>query len=154
MDVFNNTPISGRHGLIRVGVTGTRSSITEAQFLKLRDILRKIHETIGQWHHGDCVGADAETHVIARSIFNPKFVIHPPEKDSLRAGMKGDEVRSPFTYFERNRNIVEEVDILFVFPYQTERQTQGGTWYTYDYAKKKQVPRMIFWPDGTTKFEA
>jgi hypothetical protein len=29
-----------------------------------------------------------------------------------------------------------------------EPQARGGTWYTHDYAKKKNKPVKIFYPDG------
>lgn len=134
----------------KIGITGTRSGMNEYQ----KDILAKFLES--QWqagslfHHGDCVGVDIESAIIAWSL-GYIIVTHPPEKDELRAFYKSgrfiDEERKPLSYFARNRNIVDETDLLIVVPWQAEWQPKGGTWYTHDYAKKKKKPRLIIYPD-------
>jgi hypothetical protein len=66
-----------------------------------------------------------------------------------------DETRPTLTHFVRNRNIVNESDVLIAVPMQAEHQDRGGTWYTYDYATKQLYqPRgigrvILIRPDGT-----
>lgn len=141
--------------IVKIGVTGTRSGMTDFQrtsvnkFLFVCHISGKHHSDIEikhELHHGDCVGVDVETAELAKK-FDYKIVCHPPVKDDLRAFFKSDETREPMNYFARNRNIVDECDHLLVVPYQMEWQSNGGTWYTHDYAKKKGKPLTIFWPE-------
>jgi hypothetical protein len=73
-----------------------------------------------------------------------------PINNDLRAFYEGgderQQTRTPTTYFARNRNIVDECDILLVVPFRMEHSDSGGTWYTYDYAVKKDKMIKIFWP--------
>jgi hypothetical protein len=105
---------------------------------------RERDDTI-ELHHGDCVGADAEVAKIASSL-GIRIVCHPPIKEDLRAFVNSDETREPFSYFERNRHIVDETELLLVVPYQMSQQTSGGTWYTRAYAVKKNKQVKIFLP--------
>ena len=98
-------------------------------------------------HHGDCVGADAQIAQIAK-LCGYKVVMHPPIKDDLRAFHDSDEVKDPLSYFARNRNIVDQTDMLIVAPKENEWQPRGGTWYTHDYAVKKNKTCVIFYPNG------
>lgn len=128
---------------MKVGITGTRSGMTQVQTEQVTLLLAELKGT--QLHHGDCVGADAEVAELAREL-GYRIVCHPPEKSDLRAWVPADEMREPFSYFRRNRNIVDECDILLVVPYQNTVQSEGGTWYTYSYAEKKKVQTQIIWP--------
>ena len=132
---------------MKIGVTGTRSGMTEHQCKEFTYLLSEfiINEEIGEFHHGDCVGVDVDAAKIAKKL-GFKVVCHPPIKDELRAFHESDEFREPTSYFARNRNIVDECDVLLVIPYQDEWQDQGGTWYTASYCKKKQKPFTIIWP--------
>lgn len=132
---------------MRIGVTGTRNGMNESQHHNIFLFLQSLDGEI-ELHHGDCVGVDYESSMIA-DILNMKIVCHPPEKDDLRAfSPYVSESRQPKSYFARNRAIVDECDILIVVPMDNEPQARGGTWYTHDYAKKKNKPVKIFYPDG------
>ena len=132
---------------MKIGVTGTRSGMTEFQKTKVKKFIAykaiiqdgfafdKKYDPILEFHHGDCVGVDVEAAEMA-SEFDYRIICHPPVKDDLRAFYPYDEIRPADTYFARNRNIVNAVDFLIVVPFQDERQNHGGTWYTHDYAKK------------------
>jgi len=136
---------------MKIGVTGTRSDLTNKQCTDIIEHLTRVYSLCNfddnrpELHHGDCVGADESFAEIGRQI-GFKTVCHPPVDDKLRAFHASDEVREPATYFARNRNIVDECDVLLVAPYQDEWQSNGGTWYTHDYAKKKSKPLIVFWP--------
>jgi len=135
---------------MKIGVTGTRSGMNKRQKKEFEQLLSEfliecMANGEGEFHHGDCVGVDVEAAKIAKKL-GFKVVCHPPVKDELRAYHKSDEFREPKSYFARNRNIVDECDVLLVIPYQDEWQDQGGTWYTASYCKKKQKPFTIIWP--------
>jgi hypothetical protein len=102
--------------------------------------------------HGDCVGVDAEVAKIAHDLGYIIFC-HPPVDDSLRAFYDADFTASPKNHFARNRDIVDNSDLLIVVPMDNERKTKGGTWYTYDYAIKKRVAITVFYPDGRIEYD-
>jgi len=132
---------------VRIGVTGTRSGMNEAQRLHLEYFFTDDKVNITELHHGDCVGVDVEVADIAKA-HGVRTVCHPPVVDELRAFHESDEFRDPFTYFARNRNIVDETDVLLVVPYQNSWSSKGGTWYTHDYGKSKKKLVIVFYPDG------
>lgn len=140
---------------MKIGITGTRSGLTEKQRLGVEECLivmmTNLDEVI-ELHHGDCIGVDIEVAEIAAGL-GLITVCHPPEKSSLRAYHDSDEVRSPLSYFARNRNIVDESEILLVAPFQEEWQSKGGTWYTHDYAKKTGKSIIILYPSGNVVYE-
>lgn len=127
---------------MKVGVTGTRSGMSEAQYLQM-SIYLSLLPVGSELHHGDCVGVDVEVATMAKDA-GLRIVCHPPIKEELRAFHASDEILEPLTHFARNRNIVDSCDVLLVVPYQTAHQNTGGTWYTHDYAVKKNKPVKIF----------
>ena len=133
---------------MKIGITGTRSGCTPRQIGILKGILWSIIKEYpeSEFHHGDCVGVDVEAACIAKEL-GYKVINHPPVYDHLRAFHQSDEIRDPLSYFARNRNIVDETDMLIVIPYQMEWQPNGGTWYTHDYAKKKQKQIHLILPE-------
>lgn len=136
---------------MKIGVTGTRSGMNKRQKKEFTELLSDLlidcmaNNENGEFHHGDCVGVDVEAAKIAKKL-GYIVVCHPPVKDELRAYHNSDEIREPKSYFARNRNIVDETDVLIVVPYQDSHQSHGGTWYTHDYAVKKDKPRHIIFP--------
>jgi len=131
-----------------VGFTGTREGMTEAQKSTISAMLGEPRIT---WvHHGDCVGADAEFHKLAKD-WDLWVTVHPPSDDRLRAFCQGNWVMAPLPYLDRNRNIVDASTILFAAPKETMEARKGGTWYTVRYARKIGREVMIVWPDGTTQ---
>ena len=131
---------------MKIGVTGTRSGMNPIQTEKVLDFLKNLFVHGSQLHHGDCVGVDVEVAKIAKSL-GYRIVCHPPIKNDLRGYFESDEYREPLSYFARNRNIVDETNLLIVVPYQNEHQNNGGTWYTHDYGLKKKKRVEIFYPN-------
>jgi hypothetical protein len=116
-----------------IGFTGTRSGMSAVQKTAFAELLESLVPCV--FHHGDCVGADSEAHLMARTL-GISVVIHPPVKEDLRAFCEGaSEERTPKSYFARNRDIVNECSLLIATPY-TNEETSGGTWYTINYAKR------------------
>jgi len=140
---------------IKIGFTGTQNGMT---FIQKRNILKFLNGTsndIIEFHHGDCIGADSECHGIINNFnkfykTNVKIIIHPPINESKRAFCKGDIILPKDEYLNRNKHIVDSIDLLFVAPKELHEQLRSGTWSTYRYAKnKKHKPVIIFYPDGT-----
>ena len=137
----------------KIGITGTRSGMNVDQLESFRERMKTMYDISCEkarnisleFHHGDCVGVDVETAEIATGL-GIQTVCHPPVDEKLRAHHKSDVILEQKTYFARNRNIVDMCDILFVIPFQTSHSSRGGTWYTHDYAVKKNVPVEIFFP--------
>jgi len=128
-----------RTDYIHIGFTGTRKGMTQSQLNRVDDFLDNMDDVGSgsyRWaHHGDCIGADAEFHVLAKES-GYRVYGHPPIKDDLRAFCDFDIAMLPYPYLKRNRDIVDNSDVLIVVPEQTEEQPKGGTWSTYRYAKK------------------
>jgi hypothetical protein len=53
----------------------------------------------------------------------------------------------PKSFFARNRDIVDETDILIAIP-ATKKKT-GGTWYTINYSRKQKKRRVSVYTDGS-----
>ena len=136
-----------------VAFTGTRAGMSQKQFDRFEFECKKIGK-MSEFHHGDCVGADvqAATSIQLNKLCNE---IHswPGHIASLRAGFKSWCRHSPCHCLERNRLMVDESDILIACPREMAESHRGGTWYTIRYAREKNVPMVICWPDGTSTEE-
>ena len=125
---------------MKVGFTGTRHSMTINQAETLKEMLEKLSVT--ELHHGDCIGADAQAHKIAKEI-GLKVVLHPPTDHKWRAFCQADKEREAKPYLLRNQDIVDETDMLMAAPQTKEEQKKSGTWSTVRYARKKQKPLVL-----------
>jgi hypothetical protein len=132
---------------MKVGMTGNRDGLSTKQKSLCKEFLKTLKAT--EFHHGDCVGADAKTHKIAKAL-GLYIVVHPPEKKELRAFCDGDDIRLTKSSLARNRDIVHESEVMLGFP-KTEFQTKGGTWYTIKYAKKNNRKLYIIYPSGNVE---
>lgn len=134
---------------LKVGVTGTRFGMTEAQKKSFTDLVRTWD--IDELHHGDCVGVDDQAANIVNDVYpNTKIICHPPKDEEFRAfNNKHNQIRDQNSHFARNRNIVDECELLVVIPLTNQHQDRGGTWYTHDYAVRQKVDAVIVWPDGS-----
>jgi hypothetical protein len=132
---------------MKMGFTGTRTGMTAHQMRAVQQAMERYGPVA--FHHGDCEGADAEAHIIAMRL-GIRIVIHPPVDDKHRAFCKGEhEMREPKTHFARNRDIVNETQLLIATPWSTGELDYGGTWYTINYGRKQKAPVIIVWPDGS-----
>lgn len=139
---------------MKLGFTGTKNGMTLQQDMILRRLLRSVSvEDVDEFHHGDCVGADAEAHLIAVALgFEP--VLHPPTENKWRAFMRAARVEPPYPYLKRNEHIVEATDMLIATPPGPEANyRRSGTWATVRKARKLKRPVMIIFPDGKVKEE-
>jgi hypothetical protein len=137
-----------------IGFTGTQHGMTPAQRLTVAGFFgnRKGSE----FHHGDCIGADAEAHDIAIEA-GCRIVIHPPDISDKRAfcavreGL--DFAYQPKPYLVRNHDIVDLVDEMLAAPGETEEQLRSGTWATVRYARKSGKKLFTVFPDGKWSYE-
>lgn len=130
---------------MKIGVTGTREGATDAQ---LTDVIYFM-ESLGaghELHHGDCTGVDVQVAQAAKEL-GWRIVCHPPVLSESQGHFGGDEIREPKGYLERDRNIVDETELLIVVPLQDTWQPKSGTWYTHDYAIRKGKTVEIFYPN-------
>ena len=59
-------------------------------------------------------------------------------------------MHEPAGYLQRDRAIVDSTDVLLVVPLQMTWQPKGGTWYTHDYAVKRDKIVTMFYPKELT----
>lgn len=137
-----------------IGFTGTRNGMTSEQKEKVKQILAAVPKITGAVH-GVCVGADEDFHSIIRENY-PDVLIHgrpgvsaKGTENDYRADCSVDMITITMPYFKRNREIVNECDILIATPAQMTRQQFGGTWYTVGYAEKINKSVYIVLPDGS-----
>ena len=120
--------------------------MTDAQ---KRQFTRLLLRDIGYFVHGDCVGADADAHEVARSI-GVWTELRPCNLRSQRAFcQEADHTWPVKPPLERNRDIVNSVDVMFACPSGFEEEQRSGTWATMRYARKHNRVLVIIWPDGT-----
>ena len=127
---------------MKVGFTGTREGMSQHQKEQFVIELYEIAPT--EFHHGDCVGADAEAHDIVRTFFpEVKIVGHLPLSNSQRAFKECDEYKSPLPYLERDRVIVDTADFMFGAPKSDKELVRSGTWATIRYSRKLTKPLKV-----------
>jgi hypothetical protein len=126
-----------------IGFTGTRNGMTVYQRQVLTSFLTLLHPE--EFHHGDCVGSDAEADGIARSLGIP-IVIHPPTNPKARAYCyrDGDTQLPEEDYLDRNMKIVEQSDFMLAAPDGPET-LRSGTWSTVRYSVAVGKPVTILY---------
>lgn len=136
-----------RFAVNRVGFTGTRDGMTAAQMERVEDWLR-----LYDWlHHGDCVGADAQAHLIGRMV-GISIAGHPPRNPKKRAFCEFDLMFPTQDYIPRNHVIIDSTDELLATPKQM-REVRSGTWVTVWAARKRGKAVNIVYPDGSMEFQ-
>lgn len=124
---------------MKIGFTGSREGISERQAQQLEVLLIDLQAT--EFHHGDCIGADAEAHAIAKRL-GIHTTAHPGNAPSMRAFCDADEVRPAKAMLPRNWDIVSETELLIAAPAR-EEEMRSGTWATVRYARKQKKRRYI-----------
>ena len=130
-----------------IGFTGTRGGLTGEQIVSLADVLATFPPH-SELHHGDCIGADAAAHEMARKL-GWRVVVHPAHvSPPLRANCIGDETRERIGPLDRNIEIVEETSTLIACPGGMKEEIRSGTWQAVRAARKQHRPIITVWPDG------
>ena len=131
---------------IKLGFTGSRTGLTFEQKTQIALEVRMFNPILGI--HGDCIGSDYDFDCILRDLeINRKA--RPCNLRNQRAFCEVQESVKPKDPLVRNRDIVNESDIMFAAPNSKEEITRSGTWSTIRYAKKIKKNLIIFYPDGT-----
>lgn len=141
---------------MKVGFTGTQTGTTPEQHNRLCHVVQELSPT--EWHHGCCIGADSESvDVVFQHTPRARIVAHPPEKtgrmsrESLRMS---EDKRKPRPYLERNRDIVNESQVLVACPDGEKEELRSGTWMTIRYGRKRGIRIIIVWPSGDVTEES
>jgi hypothetical protein len=151
--------------MIAIGFTGTRNGMTQEQQQMVEGFLMDYENgnPFDIVRHGDCLGSDAQFHEIVRSLFSksmrkPQIHSHPPTNPKLRAFTQADVIHEPKEYKARDRDIVNQSDVLIACPKLMELEQWSGTAYTTKHALEvyqmsRQVGQhkevIIIWPDGS-----
>jgi hypothetical protein len=125
-----------------VAMTGSQSGATPAQLDWFRQRLVALGAT--ELRHGDCIGADALAHTVAREL-GLRVVIHPPSNAAKRAYCNADLILPARPYLDRNRDLVDAAAHLLALPDGPERQ-RSGTWSTVRYAQRIGRPVEVELP--------
>jgi hypothetical protein len=139
---------------VKLGFTGTQEGATLKQVEAFSKFFGKY--LVDEFHHGDCVGADAQAHSIACSWHTKNIIIHPPIKTVKRAYCEKlytfDEkhttivILEPKDYLDRNKDIVDACDVLIACPKTSKEELRSGTWSTVRYARKRNKKIIILEP--------
>jgi hypothetical protein len=138
---------------LKLGVTGTRHDLTQAQYAHVASQVR--HPVVTEVHHGDCVGFDAVVHDLALRA-HKRIVIHPPLNPKQRAFCSGPPERVTILpeadYHVRNHAIVDATEALLAGSATLEEVVRSGTWATVRYARRqarlRTYPIVVIGPDG------
>jgi hypothetical protein len=134
-----------------VGFTGTELGMTPPQFDATAEVFRKFGADV-RFHHGMCVGADAEAHQLARG--RDWFVVgHPCDLTHMQAQLVVDELREVKRPLDRNQDIVDAVSYLVATPAEYQEVQRSGTWATVRRARKAGIPIHLVYPDGRLEVE-
>jgi hypothetical protein len=137
-----------------VGFTGTRRGMSPQQYNAVCRLVDELHP-IAAAHHGDCVGADRDFHLLVASrVFGCEIHAHPPDNPSLRARMPADVIHDPRPYLERDADIVDSSDVLIACPFERRERYRGsGTWSTIRFSRRAGKPLVIVYPQGDERRE-
>jgi hypothetical protein len=137
--------------MVHVGFTGTRRGMTLEQRIAVQQAMFNLGMT--HFHHGDCVGADAQAHLMAMAA-GAVLHIYPPENPARRAFCRAHwEAFPPKPYLDRNKDIVNASVFLIAAPGEMDEQTRSGTWSTVRFARTTRKPIGIIFPDGGMRGE-
>jgi len=134
---------------MHIGFTGTRLGMTDEQKEVISDALEYALE-ITSVHHGICVGADEQFHSIALELGIP-IIGHPPEEVVYLAKIPDEEFEhlfQPKRYLARNREMVDNCDVVYATPKEYEEVLRSGTWATVRYAIAKEKLVGVVYPNG------
>ena len=116
---------------MKIGITGHRESKwKDKQFARqvVFEVLSKFKKRITILGSGHCPlgGVDIWAEEFAKNN-NIKLKLFPPYKN----------LPSPERYLKRNREMIEWCDYLIAFISKYHPKNKGGSWYTINYARKR-----------------
>lgn len=125
-----------------LGFTGSRVGLNERQLREVEHQLR-VWLSVGKrrFHHGDCIGSDAQAAEVARGM-GYSIISHPPTDERFRARVESHAEEKPLPYLERNWAIVDVSSVLIACPSGLKEEIRSGTWATVRYARRSNIIRM------------
>jgi len=129
-----------------IGFTGTRNGMDDHQKEVLTRLLDDFMDgdSVWEFHHGGCIGADLEAHHIADAAGFQTHV-HLCDIKSMQGIKEGDRVYQEKPPLERNQIIVKSCEMLIVAPRTNTEEIRSGTWATYRYAVREGIPTLVLW---------
>ena len=136
---------------MKVGFTGTQTGMTNQQYGTVSALMTRMHAEEG--HHGDCKGADCQFNRICIDLDIP-IVVHPPINPAKRGFCAAKNLvhRPKKEYLQRNKDIVDECDILIACPKGEKEELRSGTWSTIRYARKRGIKTVVVYPSGASEY--
>jgi hypothetical protein len=123
---------------MKLGFTGTQFGMSPQQARDFNDLLHNPDicpvDELNEFHHGDCMGADADAFLIVQRL-GWRTIAHPCDIVQKRAFTQSDVTMPVRRPLERNRIIVDTVDVLVAAPLSIEEVLRSGTWSTVRYAR-------------------
>ena len=147
---------------LHLGVTGSSEPLPRVQELGLLQVLGDLRHARNpfwstrpfEWmENGDCINADHYMARVWRASFKGKVYGHPPDNPIRRAFFDFDDRDDPLPYGKRDQVIVDRSLLLVGAPRRPE-YTRSGTWMTVRMARRKGIPIILVWPDGTVTGES
>lgn len=138
---------------MRIGFTGTRAGMTQAQanttiaallWLTAHEEARPIAV------HGDCKGADAQFDSICKT-YGFYRIAWPCTLHNQRAFCDVNEQHVEQPPLVRNRCIVEDANVMLATPRSATEELRSGTWATIRHARRAGKPLLLILPDGTVR---
>ena len=128
--------------------------MTSRQKFEVRRLLVQYkNEGATIFAHGLCIGSDEQAARIAKDlgyyiVAHPGFSPRNPEGRMYRSNFTGnDEVREEKPFIARDHDIVDETDHMIATPISEIEEIRSGTWTTVRYARKKNKPIEIVYPE-------
>lgn len=136
-----------------VGFTGTRLGAAPKQWKEFDGIFAALlAKGVHSFVHGFCIGADTIASQKARAA-GLHIIGRPGPYGELTGAAEYDELMPPEPHLKRNRKIVDQSDIMLAMPAGGTERMAGGTWYTIEYARKRNKPLYIIFPDSRVRTE-
>ena len=134
-----------------IGFTGTRKGITPLQRNIFQELLSDERWDEPQvFHHGGCVGADAQVHSIVQAFGHYEISVWPGNLTAQRhytiePPYYIHAIRPPL---DRNQMIVDHCNVLIAISGTEEETLRSGAWATIRYARKQGKRIIIITPSG------
>jgi hypothetical protein len=125
--------------------TSQPALLTPKRLKAARQVLAIIWPTV--LIHGMAIGADSAIDAIARELHLPRKG-HPSNKDSVKF-IQPETITPVRPVAERDRNIVQEGQLLLVMPPTDFELEKSGTWNQMRYNRQLGKPLIWIMLDGT-----
>ena len=140
-----------------IGFTGTRGGMTPIASARLAVLVAALDPAVA--HHGDCVGADAGFHAeVTDWVPDCAMMVHPALARGMRDFRAYCTSRRQITHvpkpaLQRNKDIVDAIDVLIAAPSSPREVLRSGTWATIRYARSVKRPIIMIYPDGRMEMD-